>query len=205
MSGGEKARVALAKTIASKANFLMLDEPTNHLDIHSVDLLVEALNKYEGSLILVSHDRYFISRMPIRSGRLKTIRSVEFKGTYAEWEDWKERRAKAQAEARKLEEKVNKPEKIEKAEKPKAEQKPISNDQKKELQKVKARFSQLEEQLVILNKKKSTLENSLAAPDIYGDKVKFLKAETDYNNAVKELAAATAEYEKVFEQLMEME
>ena len=54
LSGGEKARVALAKTIVSKANFLMLDEPTNHLDIHSVDLLVESLNKYEGSLILDS-------------------------------------------------------------------------------------------------------------------------------------------------------
>ncbi len=50
LSGGEKARVALAKTIVSKANFLMLDEPTNHLDIHSVDLLVESLNKYEGSI-----------------------------------------------------------------------------------------------------------------------------------------------------------
>src|SRR6186713_687907 len=63
LSGGEKARVALAKTIISKANFLMLDEPTNHLDIHSVDLLVDALNKYEGSIVLVSHDRYFISKI----------------------------------------------------------------------------------------------------------------------------------------------
>lgn len=89
LSGGEKARVALAKTIASKANFLMLDEPTNHLDIHSVDLLVESLNKYEGSLILVSHDRYFISRLANKIWEIDNQKIREFKGTYAEWEDWK--------------------------------------------------------------------------------------------------------------------
>ena len=63
LSGGEKARVALAKTIVSKANFLMLDEPTNHLDIHSVDLLIGALNNYVGSLVFVSHDRHFVSQI----------------------------------------------------------------------------------------------------------------------------------------------
>ncbi|HNA01473.1 MAG TPA: ABC-F family ATP-binding cassette domain-containing protein, partial [Ferruginibacter sp.] len=92
LSGGEKARVALAKTIVSKANFLLLDEPTNHLDLHSVELLIEALNKYEGSIVLVSHDRYFISRIANKIWEIDDHKIREFKGTYAEWEAWKARR-----------------------------------------------------------------------------------------------------------------
>ncbi len=204
LSGGEKARVALAKVIASKANFLMLDEPTNHLDIHSVDLLVEALNKYEGSLILVSHDRYFISRIANKIWEIDNHQIREFKGSYAEWEDWKERRDKAEAESKKLVAAAPKVEKIEvKIEK--TPEKNISNDAKKELQKLKSRFKQLEEKLAILNTNKNTLENKMADPTVYGDKSKFLTAESEYKKAVEELNAANAEYEKVFEQIMEME
>ncbi len=205
LSGGEKARVALAKTIASKANFLMLDEPTNHLDIHSVDLLVESLNKYEGSLILVSHDRYFISRLANKIWEIEDRKIREFKGSYAEWEDWKERRLKAEAEAKKGEKVLLKNEKPEvKPEKP-VQQKPVNNDHKKDLQKIKTQVKQLEEKLAKLNKNKTDLENSLAAPEIYNDKNKFLQAEANYNKAVKELADANAEYEKVFEKMMELE
>ena len=204
LSGGEKARVALAKVIASKANFLMLDEPTNHLDIHSVDLLVEALNKYEGSLILVSHDRYFISRIAKKIWEIDNHQIREFKGSYAEWEDWKERRDKAEAEIKKLQSAAPKVEKTEvKVEK--APEKNISNDAKKELQKLKSRFKQLEEKLVELNTNKNTLENKLADPAVYGDKSKFLTAESEYKKSVDELNAANAAYEKVFEQIMEME
>jgi len=205
LSGGEKARVALAKTIASKANFLMLDEPTNHLDIHSVDLLVESLNKYEGSLILVSHDRYFISRLANKIWEIDDHKIREFKGTYAEWEDWKERRAKAEAEAKKAVKVEVKPEKKEVQAVAKPVQKIVSNDQKKELQKIKNRVKQLEENLAVLKKKKITLEASLADPDIYSDKNKFIKAEADYNKAVSELNIANAEFEEVFEKMMELE
>jgi ATP-binding cassette subfamily F protein 3 len=93
LSGGEKARVALAKTIVSKANFLMLDEPTNHLDMHSCDLLIEALNKYAGSMILVSHDRYFISKTANKIWEIVDHEIKEFKGGYEEWVEWKERMA----------------------------------------------------------------------------------------------------------------
>ncbi|MEO6490867.1 MAG: ATP-binding cassette domain-containing protein [Ferruginibacter sp.] len=210
LSGGEKARVALAKTIASKANFLMLDEPTNHLDIHSVDLLVESLNKYEGSLILVSHDRYFISRLANKIWEIEDHKIREFKGTYTEWEDWKERRIKAEADAKKLEKaevKTDKP--VNKAEKnlqaTKPAQKQVSPDQKKELTKIRNRVKELEEKLAVLKRSKSSLEASLADPEIYSDKNKFLKAESEYKKAVSEFEIANATFEEVFEKMMEME
>ncbi|HEX6430065.1 MAG TPA: ABC-F family ATP-binding cassette domain-containing protein [Niastella sp.] len=106
LSGGEKARVALAKTIISKANFLMLDEPTNHLDIHSVELLIEALNKYEGSLILVSHDRYFVSKVANTIWEIDDHKIKSFAGGFEEWGEWKERQ-KQRAEASQKEEVKN--------------------------------------------------------------------------------------------------
>ncbi len=203
LSGGEKARVALAKTIASKANFLMLDEPTNHLDIHSVDLLVESLKKYEGSLILVSHDRYFISRLANKIWEIEDFKIREFKGSYAEWEDWKERRAKAEAEQRK-----NQTAPAAAAAVPVAEKKPQpekQNDSKKEIQKLKTRFKTIEEKLAQLAEKKSLFENKLAEPDIYNNKTKFQETETGYQQALKEWSMVNEEYETLFEQIMALE
>lgn len=205
LSGGEKARVALAKTIASKANFLMLDEPTNHLDIHSVDLLVEALNKYEGSFILVSHDRYFISRVANKIWEIDDYKVREFKGTYAEWEEWKNRREKEKAEAAKIEKQSAT---ATAAVAPVAEKKtaqPVSNDQKKELQKIKNRFKQLEEELGKVAKAKTDLEHLLATPEIYGDKTQFVKTEAEYKTAQANWEKVNAEYEVVFEKMMEIE
>ena len=202
LSGGEKARVALAKTIASKANFLMLDEPTNHLDIHSVDLLVEALNKYEGTIILVSHDRYFISRIANKIWEIEDHKILEFKGSYAEWEDWKERREKAKlAEKKDLKAET----KTEKVVEVKKNVKPVNAPINKDADKIKKQFNSLEGKIAELTKKKADLEAELGNPDIYSNNAKFVQTETAYKNLIAELLAANKEYEVVFEKMMEQE
>ena len=82
LSGGEKGRVSLAKLMLSESNLLILDEPTNHLDITSKEILESALNNYEGTLLYVSHDRYFINRTADRILELKNHGFTEYLGNY---------------------------------------------------------------------------------------------------------------------------
>ncbi len=232
LSGGEKARVALAKVIVSKANFLMLDEPTNHLDMHSCDLLIEALDKYEGSIILVSHDRYFVSKTANKIWEIIDHEIKEFKGGYEEWVAWKERMAKQEADSKKgTRDKVqgtkekgqgakdheqgtghkvpgtrNK-EQVTKTALPihKGSATAIDKDTKKELQKIQRQFQQLEERIAMMSKQKVALETSLTDPATYSDKSKFLQAEAAYKKAGAELAQLNTEYEILFEKILELE
>jgi ATP-binding cassette, subfamily F, member 3 len=224
LSGGEKARVALAKTIVSKANFLLLDEPTNHLDMHSCELLIEALNKYEGSFLLVSHDRYFISKTANKIWEIDEHSIREFKGPYEEWADWKERNVAARLQATaKPAPAVPKPAQQknasaivpQKAASTVAPQKkagpappsaaPINKEAKKELQKQQRIFQELEEKIAGLSQRKIALEASLADHSTYSDKNKFVQTEMDYKKAAGELDKATQQYEQVFEKIMELE
>lgn len=82
LSGGEKARLALAKLMMQKANFLILDEPTNHLDLDSKEVLENALIDYPGTLLFVSHDRYFINRIATKVVELSGTGSFEYLGDY---------------------------------------------------------------------------------------------------------------------------
>ncbi|HTR30096.1 MAG TPA: ABC-F family ATP-binding cassette domain-containing protein [Puia sp.] len=198
LSGGEKARVALAKTIISKANFLLLDEPTNHLDMHSCELLIEALNKYEGSYLLVSHDRYFISKTANKIWEIDHHGIREFKGTYEEWVEWNERRATQQA--------VTPPPAPSPLPPPKPEAPaPINKEAKKELQRQQRLFQELETKIAGLTAQKSRLEASLADPSTYSDKNKFITAETEYKKTDDELRKANRQYEQVFDKIVELE
>jgi ATP-binding cassette subfamily F protein 3 len=219
LSGGEKARVALAKTIISKANFLLLDEPTNHLDIHSNELLIDALNRYEGTYVLVSHDRYFISKTANKIWEIVDHKIREFKGTYDEWMDWKERREKEEKEQKDQQSKATgtaeQTKAPRKAEAKKAEQKPepivennkrpINKELQKELQKQQRQFGLVEHKLAECNEKKATLEAALAAPDTYSNPDLFKKTESDYQKIQQEIKSLNQQYEQLFEKILELE
>jgi len=96
LSGGEKGRLALAKLIYSGVNVLVLDEPTNHLDIPSREALEEALEAYEGTIVTISHDRFFLDRVATQILALDGAGSVEhYNGDYTEYHDWKAARVHA--------------------------------------------------------------------------------------------------------------
>ena len=86
LSGGEKSRLALARTLVDPANFLILDEPTNHLDIQSIQVLIEALRQYAGSFVVVSHDRHFLDQIVNAVWYVSLGRVRAYKGTYSEYQ-----------------------------------------------------------------------------------------------------------------------
>lgn len=209
LSGGEKARVALAKTIVSKANFLMLDEPTNHLDMHSVELLVEALNKYEGSLIFVSHDRYFVSKAANKIWEIQDQQVKEFKGNYDEYVEWKERMAKREKELAKAQSGPIPKESPAPAPAPKSAptEKMVSekNQLKKDLQKLQKQFAQLEEKLAASQAEKVRLENALGDPAVYSNKDRFTQTEAEYKQAVENWSRIHEQYEQRFDEILQLE
>jgi ATP-binding cassette subfamily F protein 3 len=205
----------------------MLDEPTNHLDMHSCELLIESLNKYQGSIILVSHDRYFVSKTANKIWEIVDHKIKEFKGGYEEYVEWKERMARKQKEEEankkltersgrelkaqpdsKIEKRIDKPGKNINDNQASAKSyapAPINKELKKELQKQQRIFQQLEEQIAKMNERKSELEASLVDPATYSDKIKFLEAETNYRNVSGELDKLNAQYEKTFELIVSLE
>jgi ATP-binding cassette subfamily F protein 3 len=99
LSGGERTRLAVARMLLRPANLLLLDEPTNHLDIDSKDVLLDALEDFGGTLILVSHDRYFVDRLATKIVEVGGGEALVYPGTYEEFRHARQRAAAAQASA----------------------------------------------------------------------------------------------------------
>jgi ATP-binding cassette subfamily F protein 3 len=193
----------------------MLDEPTSHLDMHSCDLLIEALNKYEGTLVLVSHDRYFISKTANKIWEIVDQEIKEFKDNYDEWVVWKERMVKGEAKGEhKVEAKVEEKDRAEaevEAEKTNGtmdrnmKNTPINKELKKEMQKQQKLFAKVEEELNLIKQKIQIFEKDLANPEVYANKEQFLQLEMDYKAALDLSVSLEGEYEEIFLRIMELE
>ncbi len=149
LSGGEKSRVALAKVLISEANFLLLDEPTNHLDMQSVNILIQALQQYEGTYVVVSHDRYFVSNIANKIWYIEDNEVKEYPGSFDEYETWMATRTSESAPVAKSKEKP-------KPELAPIEVSPKSKSTEKEIEKLEAQIMTLENEL-------ETIEHDMAA------------------------------------------
>lgn len=160
LSGGEKARVSLCKIMLSDVNFLVLDEPTNHLDIESKEVLEEALNSYEGTLLVISHDRYFLNKVVNKILELKADGIHEFLGNYDYYLEKKKRMREEEAFLEEPEEITKTQAKLNKKR---------EREEKERLKKEKQAKNALEKEISELEKHKDKIHNELANPDIYDD------------------------------------
>lgn len=199
LSGGEKSRVALAKTLISEANFLLLDEPTNHLDIQSVNILTQALQQYEGSYIIVSHDRHFVSEVANKIWWIEDQEIKEYPGTYAEWADWQEnRRIQQEAEAVEEEEEKVKP-------KEGLKHRELSKEQSREIKKAQKDLAEWEQKIEALEMKKAEIEEELAKPDVYSNPDLLLEKNAAFSEVEAKLGEANSAWEKAAEHLETLE
>jgi len=202
LSGGEKSRVALAKTMLSKANFLILDEPTNHLDMQSVAILINVLQEYEGSFIIVSHDRYFLSQVANKIWWIEDLQVKEYPGDYEEYEYSRSQQKAADQAVQKAA--VAKA-KAKKAEAVDQKQKDPSEEEKKKKKKLSNRVQQLEDELSKLKKEREALEKHLSKPEVYGDPKTFQENLQKFNELEEKMKLVNSEWEKSFEELSAME
>ncbi len=200
LSGGEKARVALAKTLLLEANFMSLDEPTNHLDMRSINILIQALQQYTGTFIVVSHDRFFISEIANKIWWIEDKQLKEYPGTYAEYEHWKKKQDELKlAQQNNSSKKTSAPEK--KAEK-KVEAPKVSSNKK---QKVQQQFEKTEQEIEVLKNAIQKSEDDFAANQNSMNKEDFASFQNNYTSLKNNLVVLEKEYETLFNEIMELE
>ena len=183
LSGGERAKISLLKIMLSKPNFLILDEPTNHLDITSREVLENALSDFDGTMLVVSHDRYFINKLANKTVYLTHDGAVNIDGNY---DDYLLFRQNAVVEEAKT-----------------VEKKPVVNDYKLRKEKAsnerkrKTRISKLEVEIEETENKIALLEEEISTPEISANYEKLL----EYTNNLNELRTSLEDMYSEWEQL----
>lgn len=195
LSGGEKSRVALAKALTADANFLVLDEPTNHLDIASVNILIQALKQFEGTFIVVSHDRYLLDNVANKIWFIEDQQIKEYPGTYAEYEEWQSKRA---IPAKKTE--------AVKKEEPKSVKPKLNNETRdQELKKLNQTLKKLEQEIAQMESDLRSAEAELAKESVYANPEKLDEATRRFQQLEPRLSKAQQEWELIMEEIILLE
>jgi ATP-binding cassette subfamily F protein 3 len=193
LSGGERGRLALCKLLLQPYNLLMLDEPTNHLDIRSKEILKKALMDYEGTLIIVSHDRDFLKGLCTKLYEFREGQVNEHLCDITEFMELRklERLAELKSTVT-IKEEVKKPKPVEN----------IDNQEKEKQQKqLKNKITKLEQEIESLESKIADLDGKLSDPVFYEEAVKKNNFFNDYNQLKKDLESKMIEWEKYCEEL----
>lgn len=191
LSGGEKARLALAKLTLLEANVLILDEPTNHLDIESKEVLEAALIDFEGTILFVSHDRYFINRIASKIVELAPEKATVFLGDY----DYYQEKLAEEKELARLdaEDRRKKGEQVEATSSVRKLNYQEEKEQQKLLRQRKRKLEEVEKSMEATDKKIAELELQLTNPEVFQDHEKALEI-------TQELDAVKADGEKLMEE-----
>ena len=198
LSGGERARVALAMIVLSRANLLILDEPTNHLDVESIEALEDALQEYDGTILLVSHDRELLRVLVDRLWVLHDRRITDFPGGFDEWEVASSERAHAASVAAAEEEalrRVHEKQKTKRREDSRDQRRSEQRDARQKAEKAERRVGELEARI-------GELTAVLGDPELYtteDGKRRAVKAGTELDALKRKLDVALDEWAKATE------
>ncbi|MBQ2833351.1 MAG: ABC-F family ATP-binding cassette domain-containing protein [Clostridia bacterium] len=190
LSGGEKGRVALTALMLRKDNLLLLDEPTNHLDMDSREVLENALSGFGGTIITVSHDRYFINRIADRVIEMRADGVTEYMGNYDDYLEKKNRPVEIEVSAGKTKTEIEKEKRREKM-------------NKQALRQLKARAQEAEKAVGAKEAEIAALEEAMSDPDLYLDSKKAADVQKAYQQAQSDLARLYEEWEQAEAALQE--
>ncbi len=202
LSGGEKGRLSLAKLIYSKCNVLILDEPTNHLDIPSREALEQALSEYDGTIITVSHDRYFLDQVATQIFAFEENNKIEiYNGNYTEYHDWKDSRKEKGSSKNKVGESKPQNNVVNGVDKPLEQKAKQNNLSKNELQKIEKRISQIENEIAVSEANLKQLTLQMSDSEIVSNQNELQKINDKYQNAEQSIQNLYSEWEELLEKL----
>ena len=194
LSGGEKSRVALAKTLISESNFLLLDEPTNHLDFLSENILIQALQQYAGTFLLVSHNRHFISKVANKIWYIEDRKIKSYPGTFEEFNYWQTRQQTREG-SQATQAKPSKASSNDRA------SKRSNSNEEREYANLQKELNDLENSIQELEEQKNAKEVELSKEQVYSNPDLLLETNQTYQRLEAELNDLNKKWEVLAEKI----